>query len=395
MAATTPVMLRFSQGAISVWRVATLGVVAFTLFGVPVSGAAAQATRLVDTLVCKGCELRLSHYATLGDSVGAGRLGANVRTIARDKLGRYWLAVYRKGSPVYLFEPAGRFLKHVDLGRREPDDSIHVPVAVHRGPTDSMYVLFGASFRMSVFSPRGDIVRSYPMKVDGVSDLVVSPTGDALVAANTPTPDEAGIPLHFFNNGGRHIRSMGAEWAAYRGEYPILLDRRVTWADRPDRFWVAHVAKYVLEQRDPQGKKLVELRRPAGWFEGTSLGVRPSESQAPSTQITSLRRDAKGRLWIAALTPDRQWRQALRKGSTLPGGKENWNVSSFDRLFDTVIEVIDPSQGRLIASTRVDQCVPFLLDDASVASFGSLRGSVPVVHVWRIQLFNQPREGGK
>jgi hypothetical protein len=207
--------------------------------------------------------------------------------------------------------------------------------------------------------------------------------------ADIPTPQSVGFPLHVYSGAGRLLRSFGADVAVYRADMPMLIDRRLSMAHRSGTFWAVRTTSYVIEQIDTLGRVLSSWNRAPAWFRGDEQWRTPSTARPPPAQVTAVYEDRAGRLWVTTLIPDSAWRQSV-SDSTMASGKASWRIANYDKYFDTVLEVLDPATRRVLASRRLDGCLPFLLDDRLLGSFGTSANGVPTVDLWRVRLIIQP-----
>ena len=117
-----------------------------------------------------------------------------------------------------------------------------------------------------------------------------------------------------------------------------------------------------------------EFKGERPWVVDTIGGGIDYMRERPETQIIGLEVDEADRLWIFVVVPDAKW--------TAPKSKEDVTTR---RVMDTLIEVIDPATGRLIAATRIDEVViPYargraysMLEEPS----GDLRAQI-----WRLEV---------
>jgi hypothetical protein len=58
-------------------------------------------------------------------------------------------------------------------------------------------------------------------------------------------------------------------------------------------------------------------------------------------------------------------------------------------LYDSVIEVLDPGTGKLLASTRIDAALGFLLPGGYAASYREDDGGNPFIDIWRIEVVEE------
>jgi hypothetical protein len=204
----------------------------------------------------------------------------------------------------------------------------------------------------------------------------------AVLAVALRTPSRVGLPLHLVED-GKVVRSFGSLRGAYRPDIPYFDERTVAPAG-PGSVWAAQPSRYVIEQWSTDGRKLRELRRSVGWFPPLLRSWSLSPSQPPPTLLHQVWQDRAGRLWVSIGVPDRRWRSQLR-----PGGPHGYRVADRTRFYDTIIEVIDPRRGVVLASRRFDERVHFMGEDRIGAVVEE--GDVPRYVVWRVQLASPTR----
>jgi hypothetical protein len=62
-------------------------------------------------------------------------------------------------------------------------------------------------------------------------------------------------------------------------------------------------------------------------------------------------------------------------------------------LYDSMIEVLDPATGRLLASTRIDAALGFLLPGGYAASYREDDGGNPFIDIWRMEVVEESAGG--
>ena len=127
--------------------------------------------------------------------------------------------------------------------------------------------------------------------------------------------------------------------------------------DKPG-FWAVPRNSYAIERWSVQGKRERVLERRAPWFEPyedhTDLTIGPDDPPRP--QVMSLFQDQNGLRWTFVIVPDPDWRQGLVERRD-PQHGTYYAYESYDRVFDTRIEVMDPSTGDLVASHRFNDAL--------------------------------------
>lgn len=128
-------------------------------------------------------------------------------------------------------------------------------------------------------------------------------------------------------------------------------------------FWAGHLDRYRLERFDESGQIVTALERSPPWFPSGDGSVPMVEPDSPpKATLMALVEDRRFRLWVFTAVPDRRFRRAVREadGPRSPD-RAAWRIADDDLYFDTVVDVIDPAAGRLLASARIDQAVAFAL----------------------------------
>jgi hypothetical protein len=137
---------------------------------------------------------------------------------------------------------------------------------------------------------------------------------------------------------------------------------------------VSHWARYVVELWTVDGQHRSTVFRNPDWF------VREvSDAPGPRSVQEAPRIDADGRLWTVSHVPDPQWRESTSTIRDLRGGRTpGVSEGDLDGYLDSVVEVIDPNTGQLIASSRVDPRLTFVSNSGYAASYREGRTWQPV-----------------
>lgn len=351
----------------------------------------AQSVVIPPEASCARCTLTLTLGPRLGDSSGAAILDAEPSSVARDRAGRFFLVLFSAArGTVLVFDSSGRYL--TDIGRKgsgpgEFSMARHVVIA----PGDSIVVADFLSRRVSFFDLSLRFVRSFPsVSLGRAAGIEVLRDGSLAANTNITTRQAVGYPLHLHSAEGAVLRSFGADAPAFRVDRPLISRRRLA-RSRSGGFWAAHATRYTIEHYDERGDKLGELVRKVAWFPPHE-GVPISVDAAPQPTVMGLHEDDRGRLWVLTVLPDPNWRSAV--GNILPrthgGGRSPIPVvQNYDAYYDSLIEVIDPTSGRLITAQRFPQALGFLVGSQFVAMRRESEAGDFFVQTWRVQ-FREP-----
>lgn len=322
---------------------------------------------------CTTCRVELSHVRVL-DAPESEPLEDWPFSVAMDSRGRVALSikggaglprVTSEGS--HVLAPLGR----VGSGPGE----YRMPTTVVFGSGDTLSVFDPGNGRRTTLDPSNRVVTSSPY-VGGTAVVRVLASGDVLVShagrERFSVIDRRGVTVRSFGAGAR-----------------VAPGRRVDtwWISNvvANRFWAVTGRAYQLEHWSIDGRLIARMQREVDWLTPRMTFSDGGRGAIPTAFLHDLRVDSRGRLWTLVGVPAVDWRKGLGPVDR-SRGFDTYPQRDFARLFDTMIEVIDPSTRRLIASTRVPGYVRFLLDDQHVAALREGRDGEPVIEVRRMSL---------
>jgi hypothetical protein len=102
-------------------------------------------------------------------------------------------------------------------------------------------------------------------------------------------------------------------------------------------------------------------------------------------ELTALREDTSGLLWVVYSVPDADWRRGVGEVDTRSMHGVVWHVVDHTQAYDTVIELLNPRTGEPVSSTRVPQHVRNFVDDGEVFSYQETGDGIPTLDVWRLR----------
>ncbi len=297
------------------------------------------------TNACQECTIVAEHILTLGgaqDSVAV----YGIPPLVRSKHHASYYLITMPPTQIAVYDSAG-VLKHL-IGRsgRGPGEFTTLTRIVI-GPSDSVLALDDFGRRASIFDPSDSFIRSFVLKVaqTAASSAHWLADGSFLVGGLTLAEGRAGFPLHRLNPEGDVVRSFGAYPAVYDPAYDVRGMRRSTI--RHDTLWATRIDRYAIDVLSLDGDHLRTLIRRAPWFpdrERTPSG--PWGTYLPPPYMEDLSFDADGNLWVVMVLGRPEWVPDKQVDYVSGARREYWR---------TLIEVLDPKSGRLIARTFMDQ----------------------------------------
>ncbi len=344
--------------------------------------------RMSSTPSCKNCRISVSLVARLGSEEGSRTTRGAGGSVVRNGHGQF-LAFFRDlPSEISIFDSSGRFVRAAGRRGEGPGEYQRIQFLLVT-PGDTLYAYDARLQRRSILAPPNySFVRSTPTPASSWA-VVRLPDGRHVINADVPTPERAGLPLHLLDADGNIVTSFGADPAVYRPDVTGLLLRAVALGG-PTSVWSAARDEYLLELWDvATGRRLWQVTRDADWFRPHLEDPPLSPNRTPAPRIASIHQASDGLLWVAIRVPSPRWKDFIehRPG---PYNPPLYIPVDLDAVYDTVIEVIDPAAGRLIASQRVSQVLGAFLGDGLVRSLQEDKDGNPVTEIWRVQVNKQP-----
>ncbi|MDX1450435.1 MAG: hypothetical protein R3246_15405, partial [Acidimicrobiia bacterium] len=90
--------------------------------------------------------------------------------------------------------------------------------------------------------------------------------------------------------------------------------------------------------------------------------------------------DAEGRIWVMYSVPDDDWEEVV--GTDGPHG---FSVEDYHGYYDTVVEVIDPEETRVVAMSRFDSNAFYFVRPLEIAVIARVEDE-PYLDVYRLGL---------
>ena len=289
--------------------------------------------------VCTSCEIRVDSVAVLGRIGDAETLTGSSRVV-RAASGRFYAGPTYSPGKVAVYDAGGAFVQAIGHEGAGPGEVTSVEyLAV--GPGDTLAV-FGSD-NMVLFAPDFRVIRDTRFNAAPRAGVVL-PGGNAIIHAYYFDRESFGNPFHTFDASGARRRSFGEESGVVRG---ADLATQTRWlAPAAAGVWTARPNRYEIELRDTTGTVQLRVSRQPDWFEPWEAYPTGAPHQVkPPSQIVAVSEDGPQQLWILSYVAAASWRPSSQTGRELrvtPGTQ--------DRLFDSVIDVIDIQNGNVLAS---------------------------------------------
>lgn len=357
------------------------------LVGDPAHG---QASGVIKTDYCDRCAVQVEHIVTI---TGHDSLGGITPTATMVPLptGEYAAINWSNVGGIGVFDSNGAATRVI--GRWGAGPGEFTDAYLLRMFEGHLYVFDRGNARLTVFSPRGDVLHELSIDVP-ITSLTPLPDGRFVAGAEMHSPDAVGLPLHFLSDDGALVRSFGDELGAYGPGLGGIRMRRILQGARNGSFWSARRGEYVLEHWSPTGERLRRLDRRVSWFPPADPMARLSlnPDSPPQTRIMDIRIDDRGLIWVLIGHRANDWRDHVVKNDKQPVPDiVMYRPQTNQSIWTTVLEIIDPDKGVVIFTKRYSPMFLGFLEGGDLYSYEEDEREVGRYHVWRFT-FSTPNE---
>lgn len=283
-------------------------------------------------------DIEAEPVVTLGSPDDSLLLDWNVSLAANDSVIVAGRLPVRGAFAVYDWE-GRQIASNVSYGGGPGEFSFPRPAL---GPGDSIWVFDTSNQRVSVLEPGANAVsRAFPLRGE-ISQLMPADSG-LVVVAGTLLPkgvtreevDTGAWPyLHVLDRTGLVVTSFLPRGSGTIGSRVV--------ASTIDRIWVGKMHRPTLEEWSLSGERVRVIDRDLDWFEPwDTVGEGALEGLRFRPRVAGLGVDGEGRLWVKTYIPLVD-RESVR------------SAADYNRVMDTLIEVLDPETGELLAQRRFD-----------------------------------------
>lgn len=317
------------------------------------SSVPAQA--IPDEPSCQDCTIHVETAAELGHILDDGMIGSPTTPVYVMRNGGYASTDLTDPGVFRFYGPDGSYLHSLEMHGQGPGEFMGVADLFR---LSDGYLIYDITLgRLSWVGPDFEYQRSMSLSAIRVAML----------------PDESGVVVNGLAGNDvaaghvlRVVRFDGSDSPSFGGDgRPIDLrvnrtaHHRVMAVDRDGGIWTSRLNRYELVRYSRSGDTLAVFTRTAGLFPPTDRFRNPVDlrSGPPTAHVKDMIVDSGGLLWVSIRVPDENWEEAVRTQSETRFGAPDGN-----KMWDNVIEVIDPAVGQLLARTTV----PWALQDVEM-----------------------------
>lgn len=332
---------------------------------------------------CGDCEVSLTRGMTLQDPGGRAGLADEPLSIVRAANGQIFLA--SMGLQPLIFDADGVFVGFLGERGEGPGEFSGVRTFMLSG--DSVVSYDVGLMRRSVWTEDGEFLTSSPALRYGFGTAVRSADGGLVISEVLSSDGMAGLPFHQFGSDGEWERSFGPDSRLQRGGDPAEV-KRVLAGGSDSTFWAVRQHEYEVELISLAGQVLKVFDRETHWFPGDAPVTRVNLETPVSPRVRSVAVDpVTGYLWVLANVADEEWRSGVGEPARDRFGLEHIPVLDHDKVYDSVLEVLDPSgDGAVVATLRLDDYFFTLTSDLQLVSYSEDARDVPVIQFYSISL---------
>lgn len=294
-----------------------------------------------------------------------------------------WFATISMAPPgggVAVFDSAGVFIRELRAQGRGPGEFERLQGAGF-GPGDSLWAT--EMFRTHLFTPPPalEFVRTMQFTQpfsgvvgrQGLLSRAIFTSPDGMLAPSLRAWD--GTVRGRFGPSGK-VDDIDAEMG------PVAL------VDA-SRAWKADGKSYAISLFDSAGTLLRRHERTVDWFP-PNVPIRGAyNAERPPARISDLAVGADGNLWVLIRRAHPDWKATVPAGGPMMAPR-NANplpsASSFNNLFEVVLEVLDPASGELLASRILSGAYRGFVDAQHIAEVIEDEDGHILIRIWKLEL---------
>lgn len=303
---------------------------------------------IADQVACSSCAVSIDTVAELGASDDDGIVISRLVAVGALADGR-WVA-FEPSDPGALkfYDPVGRFQQRLDAKGQGPGEY----TGVHRilRAKEGHYWIYDISqARMNLVDEQFRYLDSNRFGIEALR-IVPLAMGEFVVNAITAQGAANGDLIHVVDQFGTSRLSIGGNGRPLDFRRGRHVRHKILAVRHGGEIWAAPMHRYELTAYSPEsGSVIHRIRRDAPWFRphddtSTRMDLR---SGPPNPKIREMATDEEGRIWVVTWVADQEWERAVETMTDPAGGPDR------NGLYDSVVEVLDPEQGRLLARARL------------------------------------------
>ena len=319
------------------------------------------AVRVPDDPTCAECSIRVQEIVRIQ---GRDQLTSPPALVRMDSKGRYWILPGQE--PALVYDSVGNFLRR--LGRKGNGPGEYwAPIDAVGLPGDST-LLVDLTGYAAVLNPEWAETRRVRMPAALRPSVVVNWPHEIVMAGSVQTPEAIGLDLHvlsFDKATARIVQSFALDNGEFR---PGMSASYVLTRSADGVIWAANRGRYRVGLWRPNGVALRVLQREPSWFREESPSWAGNHTTPPPPYLSGLHVDNNQLVWALVAVPARTWREAW--AGVQEGTREvSVRQLAWEKLYDVIVEVIDPIAGRVVAREKLSAYALGFLPNGRLATY--------------------------
>ena len=336
-----------------------------------------------DEPTCPKCAVTMRTVVTLGTEDGLGSLNGRPMSVNVDSRGRWW--VFQELEPPSVFSATGVVDRMIGRKGSGPGEFQSANNAIVVG--DSMLVFDWMESRATMVGP--DLKAGRTMRIrQGLGDIILL-EWPALLFTHTHVEGSNPVnsSLHRFSLDGPEFQwlgSFGPRGSGGGAMGNVEVYQNIGWAR--NGMWSVYGKRPHFMRWDRNGVIQSSFTRNLDWFTGekpVSMGTRTTP---PTPRTAAIIEDSEGLVWLFIHQPSPTWREGWATAKMMNAREVRSRDFSFDRMFNTYVEVIDPAQGRVVARHTIPGYVFEALPGRRVGMYGEDLLGIPRVRIVQLEL---------
>jgi hypothetical protein len=334
------------------------------------------------------CRIVLNKAMALGDDNDDVALRTNT-VLSRDAAGRYLAAATHSQSSIAVFAPNGDELTSFGRQGEGPGEFGRIRY-VRATPGDSILVMDRS--KLALFTPSGLPVRERALP-SGVAAFRFAVLQSGHVVVNNYFPTHRSLIL--LNRTFDALRELGTTTPANSRNDSDAIQYHVVGLDSGRFAAVRQNYRYGIEIYDTTGALVRSFDKIPSWYVPWTEAEKLARGYQTHAYPVIQGIHAKGQqLWVAARVPDPLWKDPDPPSRAADRTRETSvkpvPIDEYDRRYDTVIEVLNISTGKVLVSQRFDALVSHFTEGGFLYSLREAPSLLLRIDIWRPEIVQQP-----
>jgi hypothetical protein len=351
------------------------------------TGAQAPApTAIPNEPTCPTCTINVRNVVTLGTDDGIGSLYGKPMSVNVDSKGRYWM--FQELEPPTTFNPNGTVDRIVGRKGSGPGEFRSANNGLVIG--DSMLVFDWMESRATMLGPDLKTVRIIRHHYSLNEPQIIEWPRLLIARAYIESSNPPNSTLHRVSLAGSDMQLLGSFGPRGTGGSMGQVEVGQHIARSRNGIWSAYWNRPQFMQWDRNGVMRTSLSRRFDWYTGESIPTLGTQNAPPTARTGLIHEDAEGLVWLFIHKPAPSWKGgwASATPTRYPGGGTEYRTRdmAYDKLFDTYVEVIDPTRARVVTGRTITGYIFQALPGNRAAMYKVDGNGIPRVQIVSLSL---------